>query len=478
MKLEKLIIANETGETGELSRADYIKHIVKTQEVKPYTNEETGETPADKVVLHILKAKEGGTDVDPAIEGEYSELVALIEADVARTSGAKADKAKQKEEEKAKKEKEKKEREEAEAAKKAELALTQSVFAEKVAIGANLAEQEFAEEMKALKDSLPDGAKVVAHGSGYGIEFASDATKETIGQALGYLMQKADNSSFVGNQLHFWVGDTIGVAVARGIYATAKEAAGSIAKLLSEKSGKTIEAPSLDQYKRMAERTPVEFRNPKADPTAYLALSSMKAPRKDEAGKETDENYKKRLEAFEADRAAVQKQLAVGELTKRKEVMPLVNELLVKHGMRQAADPNAPVISLSQNLQIVFHASFALENLLGAHKENIVIYKDGDKLVEVTKKELEDLKEQAMGNLMNALYTNEKLSLKPADYIRGFVNKETEIEVAKDANKKPIMEKQTIKMPVYPVPFFEKPTEEKPEEAPVAAEEAPKKAKK
>ncbi len=459
MKLEKIRIQDEAGEVADVPRAEYIKLIVKTHEVKSFESDETGSTPADKVVLHILKCVEDGKDVDPAIQGQYADLIKVIEEDCKRTVDSKADKKKEAEEAKAKKEADKKAAEETETKKKEELALGQQVFVDRVAAGALLAKEEFEAELTTLRESLPEGAKIVQHGAGFGVEFSSDATKETIGQTLGYALQKADNSSFIGNQLHFWVGDIIGVAVARNLFATAKEAATYIAKILSEKQGKAIEAPSLDQYKRMAERTPIEFRNPKADPTAYLAISTMKEPKKGE--KETDESYKARKESFESDRAELQKKLATGDLSKRKEVVPIVNELLIKHGMRVAPDPNAPQISVGQQLQVFFHTTFALENLLGTHKEDVVIYKEGSEIIEVSKEDLEEQRAIAFGHLTNILYTNEKLGIKPEDLIKGFKMKAAKVEVAKSADGKPIMEEQNVKCLIYPAPFF---TVEKKEE--------------
>ncbi len=452
MKLENITIVNEAGETGTATRADYIKLVLKENEVKPLESEENGTTPAEKIVNYVLKAVENGQEIDGEIASEYGDLIKRIEADVERTSKAKDDKKKEAEEAKAKKEQEKKEREEAEKKKAEELKLTQAAFVEKVAAGADLAAQEFAEEIKTLSESLPEGVKIVQSGSGFGIEFGSDASKETVGQTLGYVMQKADNSSFIGNQLHFWLGDTISVAVARGFYSTAREAANHISEVLSTKAGKKIQAPSLDQYKRMAERTPIEYRNAKVDPTAYLAISAAKAPRKGEG--EKDEEFKKRLENFNSDVADIQKKLAVGEISTRKETLPLVNTLLVKHGMKKEEDPNAPQISVSAQMAIVFHTTFALESLVDVHKEGLAIYKDGDTLHEVSREELEEKRSVAMGHLMNILYKNEKLSLTPADYIRGYVEKTANVKVADGQDGKPVMEQQTVKNMIYPVPFW------------------------
>jgi ribosomal protein S10 len=222
----------------------------------------------------------------------------------------------------------------------------------------------------------------------------------------------------------------------------------------SAKSGKNIEAASLDQYKRMAERTPIEYRNPKADPTAYLAISTAKAPRKEE--KEDQKAFDARLAKFEADREELQKKLAVGELVKRKEIVPLVNEMLVKHGMKEAIDPNAaPAISISQQFALFFHATFALEELLSVHKDGLIIYKEGADLIEVTKEEMEAKLASAKANLVNALYSSEKLGLTPADYIKGYKETIAKVEVTKDADGKPVYEDTKVKNFVYPLPFFE-----------------------
>jgi len=477
MKLDKVIVINDEGESAEMTRADYIKYMVKTYEVAPYVPTEEGQatTKPEGVVTHILRSFEEGQEVNEAIKSDYAELIALVEADYSST--VKVKESKKAEAARLKEEKEK-EKEKLAAEKKAKEELmvqTQLSFANNVAAAADLAAKEFITEVEELKNGLPEGVEVVRQGSGYGLSFAKEATQETIGQTLGYLLQKADNSTFIGNQLYFWVGDTIGTAVARGIYDTAKAGAAHIAKVLSDNSGKVIEPASLDQYKRMAERTPVEFRNPKADPTAYLAISTMKLPKKGD--NESAEDFKVRLDAFEADRAGLQQQLAVGEVVKRKDIMGKVNEVLIKHGMREAPS-DTPTLSIGQQLQVYFHASLALEELLGVHKEGIIMYKEGNNIIEVSEEEMQEKKDSAYANLLNALYTNEKLNLTPADFIRGYVPKQVKVEVAKNAEGKPIFEEQTVKNLVFPSPFFAVPVAEAPapaatpEPAPAPAPEA------
>lgn len=461
MKLEKLHIENEAGEVAIVTRPEYVKAIVALFEVVAYTNDDIT-TAADKVVLHILKAIESGAEPDEGIQGEYGDLVLAIESDVKRTKDASLSKKQEAEEKANAKKAEKDAREEAEKKKADELKVTQDLFAARVSAGADLAAQEFTVEVQELIDSLPKGASVVNKNGGFGIEFAADATKETIGETLGYLMQKQDNSGFIANQLQFWVGDTIKLAVDRGIYATAKEAAKGISATLKETTGKVLELTSLDAYKRMAERTPIEYRNPKAQPTAYLAISQMKIPKK--ADDEKDEAFKVRLAEFEKNRENLQMKLATGEITDRKQILPLIEAVLIETGVK-AKPSDEPVISISQQYQIFFHTTFALENFLDLHKEGFVLYRDGANIHEVSKEELEEKRASALANLTNTLYTSEKNGLKPDDYLRGYTKKEVMTEVGKDADGKAIMEPQPVKNLIYPQIWFQPEVAEAPAEA-------------
>jgi len=455
--LDKLKVENETGDVAELIRKDYIAYAVKEHNVQPYATEANGTTSPDKLVTYILKTIESGAEIDDNVASEYGELILAIQADVTRTVENKEDRKAVAEAEKAKKAEEKKAREEEEAKKKAELVETQTEFAKSAMAGADQAAEEFKDELTDLAGSLKEGVKVVAKGTGYGLEFATDADKETVGSTLGYLLQKSQNSTFIGNQIQFWIGDTIGLAVNRGIYATASEAGKHIAGVISETTGKAVEPISLDQYKRMAERTPIEFRNPKVDQTAYLAITQMKVPRKE--AEEKEDAFKVRLEAFNKDREELQKKLAVGEITKRKDIVPLRDAVAIKHGMMKAPD-DAPQVSIGQQFQLFFHSSYALDNLIGVHKPDVAQFKDGNDIVTLTKEELEEIKASALAHLTNALYTDGKNGFNPLDFSRGYIMKPVKTEVAKDAAGKPIVEETQVKNIIYPRAFFSPPKEE------------------
>jgi len=474
-KLEKIVIENEAGEQAEVLRKDYIAHIVKENNVQPFVSEANGTTAPDKLVSFILKTIESGQDIDDSVASEYGEIILIIQADVTRTVENTVDKKAQAEAAKAKKAEEKANLAAEKKAKEEAVIATQTEFAKSAMAGADQAAEEFSEELKDLAGSLQEGVKVIAQGTGFGLEFATDATKETVGSTLGYLLQKSQNSTFIGNQIQFWIGDTIKLAVDRGIYATASEAGKHIAKVISETTGKDVQPISLDQYKRMAERTPIEYRNPKADQTAYLAITQMKTPRKESA--ETDDAFKARLNAFEEDRASLQQKLAVGEITKRKDIIPLRDEVAIKHGMMKAPS-DEPQISLGQQFQMFFYSIYALENLVGVHKPDVAQYKDGSDIVTVTREELEGIKASALANLTNMLYTDEKSGLTPVDFSRGYVMKMAKTEVAKGQDGKPIYEESKVKSLVFPRVFFTPPAKAAEPAAEAPADEAPKKAKK
>lgn len=452
MKITNITIEDDTtGEHASIPVADYNKRMITEFDVQPHVSETNGNTPASKVVSYIIKTLEEGKDVIEEIESAYSELVAQIKVDINRTQADKTDKKAEAAEKKAEADKVKADKEAKETEEKNALALTRSEFVSEVKVGADLAFGEFKEELKTLKESLPEGASLIQEGSGYKIAFDAGTTKETIAKTLGYLQQKSLNSKMVEGQIQFWIGDTITAAVEVGVYSTAKEAQEHIAASIKESTGKSYEGGSLAQYQRMADRTPVALRNPEADPTTYLAIAGMKIPRRGE--KETADNFKSRLSAFESDRQALQEKVASGEILKRKEVLGPVNEILYKHNLRERPSTE-PVMRVGDQLLAFFHTYFGLNSLLGTHQPKAVVYKDGNNNIAVTQEELQEQFDSALANLTNLLYTDERAGLKPSDFVRGTVTKLSQVKVADDAAGKPVYEEQKSSSPVFPRLFF------------------------
>lgn len=459
-KVSEVIVTNEAGEQAKLSLIDYRKHLLANHEVAAYKDEESGlEFEATKVVQNIVKNLSEGKEVDPSLAAAYPELIKQVEDDIALTIGSKEDKKKKAEEEKAKKEEEKAKKEAEEKAKAEQLALTRGTLLESVNAGSDAAAQDFVSELKTFGASMPEGVSVNKEG---GLDVAADATVEQIGSAMGYLMQKAETSAWLGNQLHFWIGDMVGVLVNRGLFATAKDASNYFSDMLKTKYGKSLSAGNIDSYKRMAERTLPTLRNPRVDTTAYLAVSNMPILKKND--KEEVSDFQARQQAYDKDRLEIQEKLSKGEITARKEAKELVDKALIKHGLKEAPEENK--VTVGELLRDYFHLTTAKENLLDVHSKGVAIYADGENKYPLTEEQIETQLSQITAQLQNIFYTDTKNNINLKDYVRGYREEEKEVVVGKDGEGKNIVEKQKTKVQVYPRPFFEV---KKPEAAPAPA---------
>lgn len=448
--MKAIITQDNDGNLIETTIADFTKAVIKQFKIKNFNNEELGgEVKADDAVKYIIKTISGGKELEQAMIDTMPEAVKFIteaiETSKSLVEARKNAAASEKEAKKAAREEEKKKEEE----KKAAIAKRQGEFVSVVAEGASLAAEEFLQECQALGAGLPEGISITGKDGRFGINVAKGSSEETIGKALGYLAQKSENSTFLGNQLQFFVGDIVIATVENGVFQTAKDAGKAINKML-EDQGKRLTIGNIDSYKRMAERTPVALRNPKADPTAYLAISNMKTPRKGDD--ESAADFKKRLAKFEKDREALQTKLANGEIIKRKDILPLVETVLIDNGLAEKKEENAGP-TVSQMLAMFFHTSFALDNLVGLHEKGVAVYQNGEKLEKVTEATLTEMRDKCFADLSNALYTGKNFTSE--EVIRGYKKKTTKEEVAKDADNKPIMEEKTVKIPVYPTLFCE-----------------------
>jgi hypothetical protein len=457
-KVSEIVVTNEAGEQAKLSLADYKKHLLASNEVEDYKDEESGQVfPKDKVVSNIVKNLADGKELDPGLASAYSSLISVVEQDIATTIGEKEDKKKKAEEEKAKKEEEKAKKEAEEKAKEEQLTLTRGTLLESVNAGSDAAAKDFVSELQAFKDQLPEGVTIKQVGSGFGLDVAADATIEQIGSAMGYLMQKSETTSWIGNQLHFWVGDMVTVLVERGLFPNAKEASKYFSEMLNTKYGKSLTDKNIDAYKRMADRTPPELRNPRVDTTAYLAVSNMPILKKND--KEEVSDFKTRQEAYETERTAIQKQLAEGKITSRKEAKDLVDKALVKHGLKEAPS-DEPKVTVSELLRDFYHLTTAKEQLLDVHKKGFAVYVDGEKTHELSAEEIETNLQEVQAQLNNIFYRDTKNEITLKDYVRGYKTETKNVTIGKDGDGKPITEPQEVKTKVYPRVFFQ------PEETP------------
>jgi hypothetical protein len=347
---------------------------------------------------------------------------------------------------KAKKEQEKKEADE----KAAVLAKTQQTFMANFDEGAKLAYDEFKNELDILKGSLPDGVTITEDNGGFGVTVAEGATAETIGSALGYMNQKSENSDAIKGQLQFWIGDLVNISVAKGIYANGAEAGRDISKQLLAKSGKSLSPSIIDNYRRMSERTPVRLRNPRADMSSYLLVSNMKTPKKGD--KESEADFKTRVEQFESDREQLQTKLAAGDVKSHKDMKPLVEKLLIERGIKEAPS-DTPKLSLVDYLTIYFQTSVALSDFLDTHTEGVVEYKKGEKIHTLTKDQLQEQFDDAKANLVNVFFKDKKGTYDFAALVRGYTEQEKEVIV--NVNGDAVKQKTKVKTEVYPHPFWD-----------------------
>lgn len=398
----KLFVFDEDGNAAEILMKDYKKQIVEELKVKPYEGTEAILKPLE-IVDTIITLKCAAIPADlPEELSNYTKLEKRIINDLdahekhvkSVKEAAEGEAAKKKAEKEAAKKKE----EEA-------LALAekrQGVLQAGISSGFEAAEGQFIEELNNLKGSLPSGVKLTAKkdGNGIGVVLEKGIKEEDLGNALGQLMGRQDSSAFMANSLQFVIGDLLNASVEMGIYASGIKGGQAISKFLMETSGKSIVGRMIESYGRMARRVPTELRNPRVDPTAYLCVSDAKVPAKKDG--EDDKAYEKRKKEFEANRKEVLKKLAKGEVTKRKEVVPLVEELAYNAGTKERPDPNVVKMTTKDWLDQYFHCNIAIRKLLGKHTEGVVTYvsKSG-KLYELDKEQLTTMRDEAESNLCN-----------------------------------------------------------------------------
>lgn len=486
--MKEIHIINNDGEVTETFDASaYAKHILSENDVPDMTWEEgdvTKTLEARDVVTNLVKWAFSEKDLkdSPTLE-PYRDLFSSMQEDVkaskAHASAEKEEKAKQKKEEKEKKEKEKKEKEE----KAAELAKAQEIFGDQAVVGFEKATDDFKSEVENLGAGLPEGFTITAEGQGCRLDVSENATAESMGEGLGYLMAQEHNTTVKASVLQFLVGDAANAATALGLYKSMIQAGKAISEKVKEKTGKSLSPRNIESYARMAYRIPTELRNPNVDVTAYLELANSPSinPRKGvykvtrEEG-ESKKDYEERVKEvedksnkYEKERLEIAKKLAKGylekevevdgkkkkvkkDITSRKDVIPLVNDLKVEWGFKEKEDPGKK--SKGEWLIRYFYADFLINKFDGVHEDGKIMTHDPDSEATVITREvgdLVDLKEQAEGNLINMLFGDdlEALLSGEAEYDKVVMD---DGKPKKDKDGKTVTEKATKK--VYPKDIF------------------------
>lgn len=452
-EIKSILTEDTEGNEFEAPLDEYIGAIITEFDIKSINSESQGTIPAKKAVKYLVTTIAEEKELDPEIAKLEAlvDAIAKIQRDVDRTkANAKSAADKAKEEKEAK---QKQKEEEAAAKKEAaeKLAVVQGTFVAKVSEGVDKAAGEFREELESLKSGLPSTMQVSLTGAGAGIVLSESATTEDIASGLGYLYGKAEGSRMLNQQLQFMVGDLASAAIEKGIYPDSVAASKAISAHL-EAQGKRMSSNTIDVYRRLALRTPIEVRNPTVDPSAFLAITQVNQNPKKMDG-ETDEAFKARKEKLSTDLRALQEELAAGTIKTRKEILPKVLEVEYANRLKERPS-NEEKASPGKNLQTFFLASVALERLDGLHEEGEIHFlgEDGTSIVKVKTQDIEQLREEAYNNLLN-IYVDSK-KVKAADILKGYVVEEKEVPMGTDGNGKAITEKQPVKTPVYMRVFF------------------------
>lgn len=452
-EVKSVLTTDAEGNEFEAPIDEYIKGIIEQFGVKDIESETQGKIPAKKAIKYFVNTLFEEKDLDPSLSeiSEVAEALNKIKEDVQRTKAnakSAADKAKEEKEAKEKAKAEEKARKEQEAK---ELAVKQEGFVAKVNEGYDKALDEFKGELENLKEGLPTTISIGVTGAGAGAVLSDSATVDDIATGIGYLFGKAEGSKMLGQQLQFIVGDLAGAAIEKGIYPDSVTASKAISADL-EKNGKRLAPNSIDVYRRLALRTPIEVRNPTVDPSAFLAITQVNPNPKKMDG-ETDEAFNARKEKLASDLRALQEELKEGKIKTRKEILPKVLEVEYNNNLKERPSADkAP--SPTQNLINYFLSSLALESLDGIHEEGEIHFlgEDGKSIVQVKTEDIEKLKEEAYNNLLNIYVKTKKVEAK--DILRGYVIETKNVPVGTDGDGKAITEPQQIKTNVYLRAFF------------------------
>lgn len=362
--------------------------------------------------------------------------------------------------------------------------LRKKLFVKAAEEGVSLARSAFKKELASFKDTLPKGMKIETNDSGgSGIVFDDDINEEELAKGIAFLAAQSDNTQYLKQQLQFLAGGAVNHAVRIGIYKDNREASKHISENLAESINYRITTKTLENYARMDQRIPFELRSLDVDPSAYIAVALAGVPKLKKGEKK--EEFKKREEAYVEDREKLLEKMKEGkakikneegkeeeiELTTRKNVVALVQNMQIKHGLMQKKDPDE--LSVGDWLKQFFYAFMANEYLLGIAEEGKAIFKvpnkadhpeavevetaDGEniKIVSVDSGSLADFMEEAKNNLQNVLFSQQGLTMKE------FMDGVTTVEVARTKEvdgkqipiKDPISKKKltdSVEVPCYP----------------------------
>lgn len=426
MSKDTILKQNEDGEIIEVPLKDFFKAFQAEHEVPDFEHEQAP-MKALQVVDSLYQLASAGDEL-PDTVSEYSKYYDLMKEAVTESkklaTSKKDAETKAKEDEKAAKEAAKKAEEE----KAKALEQRQNLFLVNASKGAEAAASEFADDLKSMRDSLPKGITIqVNDDQSFGLVIDENVSDEDLSNSLGYMVGSQENSEFMRGAYQFFIGAMANELVRRGVYSSMIKCGEALAKKLSE-SGFRTSGRNIEGYARMDKRIPIELRNPKADPSAYLEISNI--PYGEKPKKEKDESkgdfeerqkeYVRQCDAIDKDRLKLAKMLKEGKMVgkdaegnevsiavvSRKDILPIIKQTKIKHGLAKEEDPNKK--SLSDWARQYVEAELLLENFLGVHEKGFVLAypadDDGKLVRKYSKEDLNTIKEEALNNLRNMFF--------------------------------------------------------------------------
>lgn len=426
--MSKILKKNEKGEIIELSESEFLNEFEKEHDVPAYEDDDGNSMEPEQVVHSLYKLACEGKDL-PEPVADYSDVYDAMREAIKESKDLDKEKKeaakKEKEEAKAKKEKEEQEKKE----KAEKLEKRRNVFLEGATSGLKEAGDSFREELTSFKSKLPKGIEIkFGDDSTFGLSIDDDVSDEDLSSTLGLLIGGQENSEFMANAHQFFIGEVANKLVDRGIYDSMIQCGKALSEKVFEELGKKLSPRNIESYARMAKRIPMEYRNPKADPTAYLAISEIPYPKKpskkdyedDKEGfakaKKEHEELSEKIDKERLELAAKVKQGSVTvkddegnevevDLTSRKSVTPLVDEIKFENKLKERPDPDKK--TAADHYRIIAESQIMLEHFVGIHKKGKVVVhpsNDSDVTGEFTEKELNERIEESKNALINMLY--------------------------------------------------------------------------
>lgn len=458
----KTYLIEKDGETEELNETAlkaYVQEQTGVKSIKMESDEGEGEVvPAEDIIDGVFQLVESGSELDDSFPDEVGEVYNFVKEVMtnskklkeAAKDAAKAEKeARRLAAEKAKEEEERK---------KAELGERKNKLFKFIKKGADKAAKQFEGAVQSFAKGLPKGITISENShKGFGIVIEEGVNESDMALATGYLLQQSENSEAMARTSGFLFGDLCNHFVAIDLFPSRIQAA----KFISEKAlenGKKISQRGIESYARMSDRIALEHRNTDIVDKAYLTLANAKVPKREDG--EDKKAYAKRLEEYENDRSEIAEKLANGEVSEVKDISELVNDMQVKHGLKQAKDPAQK--SVSDHLRTFFLGTIYLEKLVGVFEEGEIHFQEkGSKDVTFQDAaEVAEMVENARGNLINSLVSYKTKGVEVT--LEELENGEAAFDVPKiDTISGKPTGKTVVKMvPVYPRPFFDVPKSE------------------